>query len=169
MYWGLPHRNEKENGTQERVVCLWEPELRKEGNSWLQMHLAAVVGTQPSLATMVLRVPSRRKGAVYVNWKDWFTEVGSTLGSKPPSWDMLAFWLAAPSPLSVTVYILRLWSYNGLMNTDSILCLLWISCRTTQKQRRENSTQPIETDSSGLGCTAVKRLKVEKGGRPRSS
>lgn len=67
MYWGLPQGGEKEDGTQERDVSLWEPGLRKEGNWWLQMHLAAVVGTQPSLATMVLRVPSKRKGAVYVN------------------------------------------------------------------------------------------------------
>ena len=79
---------------------------RKEGNWWLQMHLAAVVGTQPNSATMVLCVPPRRKGTVYVNWNDWFTEVRSILWSEPPSWDMLLVWITAPSPLSTIVHLL---------------------------------------------------------------
>lgn len=87
MHWGFPNCSEKEDGTQERGDCHCEPDIalgqRKKGKWWLQMHLAAVLGTQPMPATMVLCVPSRRKGTVYVNWKGWFTEFGSTLGPEP--------------------------------------------------------------------------------------
>lgn len=93
-----------ERGCHSQSDTASEP--KEGGDWWLQMQLAAVMGSQPSPATMILCVPWRRKGAVCVNWKDLFTELGNTLGSEPPSWDTLLVWIAAPSPLSVTVHLL---------------------------------------------------------------
>lgn len=60
-------------------------------------------------------------------------------------------------------------SCHGLANTKGIFCPLCIPCTAAPRDSKENSSQPSEMDSNGLGCTAVKGLKVEKRAGPRSS
>ena len=90
--------------TREKAVPESQ-DSRQERSRWLQMQLAAAVGTQP-------RPPPRccvclaEKGAVWGDWKGPFTEVSRTPGSEPPSWDARSIWVTAPSPWSVTAHVL---------------------------------------------------------------
>lgn len=111
----LPPQVRTRNGCwgDERGDCLTGPdtawELKKGGKLVAPDAVCSCLGSQPNPATMVPCVLSRRKGAVYVDWKDWFTELGNTLGSEPPSWDMLSVSIVVPSPLSVTVHLHTEW------------------------------------------------------------
>lgn len=74
MRWGFPHRSRNKDGAHKRGGCHWEPGLRKKGHWWLQMHLAAVVGTQPSHHGAVCALKEKRgsvcelKGLIHRSW-----------------------------------------------------------------------------------------------------
>ena len=106
MPWDFPSRCEKENGVHERGGCHREPGLNVGGELVAPDASCSCCGNPAQAATMVLHVSSRRKGTVSGKWKDQFTEVSSTWGSKPPSWDMLPVSVTAASPLSVTAHVL---------------------------------------------------------------
>lgn len=133
------------------------------------MYLAAVVGTQPIPATMVLCVPSRRKGTVL--WTER-TDSQNSVALRDPSHQLghaicldhstLPTECNSPPPG-------RLWSCRGVDSTKGILCLLWSSCRATPRWSKGDSTQLKERDSAGPGCTKVKGLEAENRAGLRSS
>ena len=156
VLWGFASRSGKEDGLREREGCPREPGLQAGEDPWLQMRLAAVAGAPAQAAAAVLRMPRGERGSVRglkgpIDGSQAHSGIPATqLGhaihlshsTLPPEWG------------SPRAYRLR--GRHGFESTEGISHRLrWVLRQGHPRWDEENSVQPYETDSNGLGCTAV--------------
>jgi hypothetical protein len=132
---------------------------RQERSRWLQMHLAAVVGTQPrprprSCVCLAEKRGSvrRLKGPIHRSQSHAgirATQLGRTIHL---SHSTLPTECDSPCPH-------RLQCPHGFESTRGICyCLLWFSFRATPRWNKENSIRPYEIDNHDLGCYSSVRV-----------
>lgn len=132
---------------------------RQERSRWLQMHLAAVVGTQPrppprSCVCLAEKRGSvrRLKGCIHRSQSHAgirATQLGHAIHL---SHSTLPTECDSPCPH-------RLRCPHGFESTRGICyCLLWFSFRATPRWNKENSIWPYEMDNHDLGCYSSVRV-----------